>query len=376
MVRQIEVTIPAPMSSVRLDVPAHLAEELDVASRAVARLDAEHGSTLTALAGLLLRTESVASSKIEQISASVDDYARALHGSNANPSAVSMVAATQAMTTLFDAASATRRVQLGEVLVAHQRLMDVDPAERGYAGRVRDVQNWIGGSDYSPRHALFVPPPPEALAECLDDLFAFADRTDVPPLLQATIAHAQFETVHPFTDGNGRIGRALVNAIFRARGMTTHVVVPVASALVARRDAYFAALGAFRRGDLEPLLLAFATGARLAAEESIVTASRLRAVPEQWLAQLGRTRAGSAPVVITERLLEHPIVAAADLEASLGLRTSVVYASLERLVSAGIIRPLTDRRRNQVWGAVDVLDELEDLNRRIQIRAVSQMKTT
>ena len=107
-----------------------------------------------------------------------------------------------------------------------------------------------------PRGALYIPPP-ETVPGYMDDLVTFADRSDMPALLQAAIAHAQFESIHPFTDGNGRIGRALINAILRRRGATTRVVVPLASALVARRENYFDVLGSYRSGDLAPLVGTF-----------------------------------------------------------------------------------------------------------------------
>jgi Fic family protein len=109
------------------------------------------------------------------------------------------------------------------------------------------------------------------------DLIAFANRNDLPVLVQAAIAHAQFESIHPFTDGNGRIGRALINAILRRRGATTHVVVPLASALVAHRDRYFDLLNSYRDGNVRPLMASFADASRIAAVESRTTASRLAA---------------------------------------------------------------------------------------------------
>jgi Fic family protein len=89
----------------------------------------------------------------------------------------------------------------------------------------------------------------ETVAGYLDDLITFANRTDIPVLAQVAIVHAQFESIHPFTDGNGRIGRALINTVLRRRGATGRVVVPLASALVARRDEYFDHLGAHRWAD-------------------------------------------------------------------------------------------------------------------------------
>ena len=362
LVRSIIVTIPSPLAAMDLSIPSSIAGELDAAARAVAILDAGHGSDLSALTGLLLRTESVASSKIEYLDASVDDYARALHGARSNPSAVAMVAASRSMERLMASVTESRQVTLNDLLDAHRSLMADDPMERGHAGRVRAVQNWVGGSDYSPRGALLVPSPPDLLTGLLDDLLAFANRADVPSLLQATVAHAQFETLHPFTDGNGRLGRAFVNAILRARGTTTKVVVPIASALVARRDA-------FREGDLEPILKRFADASLIAAEEASVTAERIRQLPDEWREGLGRTRRGSAPMLLIEHLLTHPVIDATDVEASLGVRTSVAYAAIERLESSGVLRPLTDRKRNQVWGASALMDELSDLDTRIQSRA-------
>jgi hypothetical protein len=104
--------------------------------------------------------------------------------------------------------------------------MHNDPLESAAAGELRTVQNWMGGSGFSPRGALYIPPPAETVPGYMDDVVTFADRSDMPALLQAAIAHAQFESIHPFTDGNGRIGRALINTILRRRGATTRVVVP------------------------------------------------------------------------------------------------------------------------------------------------------
>ena len=371
MLDQIEVTIPARIAHLNLAIPGEIAEALDTAARAVASLDAAHGPALSALSGLLLRTESVASSKIENINASVDDYARALHGSQANASAISVVAASHAMENLIAGVTASRNIDLQDLLAAHGSLMANEPGEERYAGRIRDVQNWVGGSDYSPRGALLVPPPPDLLEDLLADLIVFTNRHDLPTLLQATIAHAQFETLHPFTDGNGRIGRAMINAILRARGMTTTVVVPIASALVARRGAYFAALDAYRSGDLAPIVDLFAFASFAASEESSVTAIRIRELPDQWRTDLGRSRRGSAPRVLMEFLLAHPVLSAADAEDVLGSGTTVAYTAIARLEAAGILRPLTDRKRNQVWGASALLDELADLDQRIQTRARS-----
>lgn len=213
---------------------------------------------------------------------------------------------------------------------AHAKLMAEDLHEARYAGRWRDVQNWIGGSDYSPRGALYVPPPAELVEEKMAVLIRFSNRTDVPVIAQAAVAHAQFESIHPFTDGNGRIGRALAATIIRYRGVARNVVVPIASALVAQRDRYFDPLNTYRRGDGAPIVDAFARSALIAADEAQSTADRLAVMPEQWHQLAGDPRRSSA---------------------------------------AGVIRPLTNRERDQVWGAGSLLDELDDLGIRIATRA-------
>ena len=330
----------------------------------IAALDHSHGAELAALETLLLRTESVASSKIEHIDASVDDYARALHGIKSNPSATSMAASTAALAALIRSVDGGASIEPAMILMAHLALMDDDPYEHAYAGRFRDLQNWIGGSDYSPRNAVYVPPPPETVDDYMADLVVFANRTDLPVLAQAAIVHAQFESIHPFTDGNGRIGRALINTVLRRRGATRRVVVPLASALVARRDDYFDVLGAYREGRVEPIIRSFTAASTIAARESRATADRIAELRPAWERTVGARR-GSAASRLLEGLISAPIFSASEAEEAIGGAASSVYAGIERLHAAGVIRPLTNRTRNQVWGATDLLDELDDLAVRI-----------
>lgn len=227
------------------------------------------------------------------------------------------------------------------------------------------MQNWIGGSDYSARNALYVPPPSDAIASHIDDVLVFANRDDMPVLAQAAVAHAQFESIHPFTYGNGRIGRALIKAILRRRRATTRVVVPFASALVAHRDRYFDVLGSYRSGHLEPLINLFASASHIAATQSRATAQRLAEIPDEWAEMVGRVRAGSAAVKLLALLPTRPVLTAEGASAALGGPVSSVYAAIDRLHVAGVLRPLTHRKRNQIWGASLILDELDDLDSRI-----------
>jgi Fic family protein len=365
MLREVTVWLPPQIADREVWLPSALAAQIEECLREIAALDASHGAHLGALGTMLLRTESVASSKIEQIEADVTDYARALHGVRSNQSAVSMAAATVALEELVDSVYGGGDLTLPSLLRSQGALMHDDPAEATYAGRTRDMQNWIGGSDHSPRNALYVPPPPETVDGHLEDLVAFTNRDDLSAMVQAAIAHAQFESIHPFTDGNGRIGRALVNTVLRRRGVTTTVVVPLASALVARREAYFGVLTDYRQGDPEPIIAAFARASTLAAQESRVTAARMAEFPQAWRDAVGRVRSDSATARLLALLPGMPVLSAEEAEERLGGATSALYRALDRLVDAEVLRPLTDRKRNQVWGVSDMLDELDDLNVRI-----------
>ena len=366
MLREITVSMPPMIADLDVLVDADLSAGIEASMLEITRLDMAYGTDLNALSVLLTRTESVASSKIEAVGAGLDDYARALHGSRANPSASSMVAATRALHRMVTDVTTMGRIELATILRAHHDLMQDDSAESNYAGRLRDVQNWIGGSDHSPRNALFVPPPPDTVQAYIDDLIRFAERDDLSALVQAAIVHAQFESIHPFTDGNGRIGRALINAVLRRRGATSRVVIPLASALVADRRRYFGDLDSYRAGDFRPLITSFASGARSAAAEARVTADRLRNLPEEWRRSIGPTRSGSALTKLIEALPAHPILTAEDAIALTRGSRSSTFTAVDRLHEAGILRPLDSRRRDRVWGAGAVLDELEDLGARIE----------
>lgn len=361
----VTVSLPPHISSMHVTLPSDLARTVEAATLAIRSADHTHGKHLGTLAALLIRAESVASSKIESVEASIDDYARALHGSKANESATSMVAASAAVTTMVESAAPGSTLTCETLLDTHTALMREDPAEASYAGTFRDVQNWIGGSDYSPRGALFVPPPPESVATYMSDLLGFVNQNNHAALVQAAIAHAQFESIHPFTDGNGRVGRALISAVLRRRDVANHTVIPVASALVAQREQYFDALGEYRQGDARPIVRLLAVSADIAARESAVTGERLARLPDQWLEAAGRPRAGSATRKVMDVLLAHPVLTVDDAANATGVSKAAAYRAVSALATCGVLRPLMQRTRNQVWAVSDLLDELADLGTRI-----------
>ncbi|MFB8387792.1 Fic family protein [Microbacterium sp. NPDC055910] len=366
MTRAVDATIPPFIAE--LDYVPQLEEMIasEKALLAVAQADTDAEGHSAALSRFMVRSESAASSKIERINATARDYAKAIAGNKGNSSATSMVAASHSLHELITTVGDARRFELEFLTSAHRALMADDPEEADYAGRFRDMQNWIGGSDHSPRGALHVPPAPERVHALMDDLVAYLNRDDVPALVQAAIGHAQFESIHAFTDGNGRIGRALVSAALRRRGATKNAVVPLASGLLARRDDYFAALGSYRLGDPAPLILLFALSARVAATASRETIARLTAMPGEWRADL-KPRAGSAAGILIDAFYDHPVMSVHEIDAATaGTTISQAYRVIDRLVEAGFLEEITGRKKDRVWAASEVLAELDDLDRRIQ----------
>jgi Fic family protein len=368
-----EITVALPPHIAALEAPLAQPRELLRARYETEELERVAGTMLQPLGGFLIRMESVASSRIEQVEASTTAFARALGGLKENASAVSMVSAGRAIAALVSASGTS--IDLPKILHAHELLMQEDPDERRYAGRPRDVQNWIGGSHFSPRNALYVPPPPELVPGYLTDLLSFANRDDIDPIAQAAIVHAQFESIHPFTDGNGRIGRALIGAVLRKRGVTPNTVLPVASALAADTDHYFGLLTAYRAGDAEAIITDVALCVEVTAREARDTARRFAMYADAWRQAVG-ARAGSATDTLLDMLVGLPVFTAEQLSDHTGLADRAIYRAIDQLQEFQIIAEVTDRKRDRVYAVTDVLDEFDDLDGRIRARITRLRKAT
>ncbi|MGW5456546.1 Fic family protein [Nocardia sp. NPDC003979] len=369
---RITVSVPPRIADLDYVPPSQVVTAGEAAVIAVARLEAGFGQYMAPLADFLLRSESVASSKIEHIDAGWRAFGKAVGGAKASDEAKSQLAAVQALATMVDAAS-SGPVTTSDLLAAHRLLMAPDYYAAREAGRFRDAQNWIGGSDFTPLHALFVPPPPELVGELMDDLLTFTARTDLPIMAQAAIAHAQFESIHPFVDGNGRIGRALISAIFRRRGLTSRVTVPLASVMLANTARYFDQLMAYRAGRVDEFVEYVALAAVHASDAAIESARTLADLPAQWRAS-ARPRAGSSDEALIAGLLDHPILNIDTAQRIAGTTDSATYRALDRLVEAGVLEVLSAAKRGRVWAATDILAELDALSATIGKRTAAGLK--
>jgi Fic family protein len=336
-----------------VSLPPALAALVDDASAEVARFDAELGHGLAPFSAVLLRSESAASSRIENLTASARAIAEAelhpLHSGNASL----IVANTQAMQAAIALAG---QIDPRAIIEMHDALLVQDGAEE--PGRFRDQQLWIGGSDFGPHGAMFIPPHHRLVPDAIDDLVAFIERDDIPVLAHAAIAHAQFETIHPFLDGNGRTGRALLQAHLRNKRLTRNVTVPVSAGLLVDTDDYFAALMDFRQGDIIPIATQVAHASFAAVANGRQLVDELRVIRSGWQARI-KARRDAASWKIADVLVRHPVVNAKLIARELGMAEANTYRSLRPLIDAQILVQFADRKRNQMWRTPEVLEALD-----------------
>ena len=359
--------VPDPIAVLDPPSTTDLVAAVEAASAACTTLDASPGiDDLEAVARVLLRAESVASSRIEglRLSHRRIEEARFLPG-GARGTALSIVRNIDAMARAIQiGAEVEGAFTLDDLLSIHRTLMDTDEDIR-IAGMVRTEQNWIGGGN-TPRRADFIPPPPEYVPDLLEDLLAFCNRTDLSVVAQAAIAHAQFETIHPFADGNGRAGRCLIHLLLRRRGLSRRVVPPVSVVLAANASAYVAGLTAFRAEGIAIWCRVFADALTTAAREAIVLGDDLRRLRETWHERAGRPRKGSTTRRLIEGLAGHPIVSVESSAAALGVSDEAARLALPRLAEAGVLRQITIGKRNRAWTALEIFELLDEFDAQVR----------
>jgi Fic family protein len=357
--------IPTKVADLSLNFPGALVGVIAEAEQAIRALNARTTPALAPLARLLLRTESIASSKVEGMQVDVRSLARAEAradvGARVSSPALEVLANIDAMALAVEDASADEQLTIGRILDVHRVLL-TGSANAEVAGRVRTEQNWIGGNDYNPCGAAFVPPPPEEVAPLLVDLQEFCNEETLPPLAHAALAHAQFETIHPFVDGNGRTGRALVQVILRRRGLAPSYVPPISVIWASNKERYIQGLTAYREGELLVWLERFSVAAAQAAGAAERYLSAARALQGQWREQLAVSshapRADSAAWVLIDLLPAHLVITLPVAVAVSGRVKSAVNVGINQLAEAGVLIPLSSNMRNRAWEANGLLDLL------------------
>jgi Fic family protein len=257
-----------------------------------------------------------------------------------------------------------RRITGDDVRAIHRTLMASEPA-RVMPGEYRREQNWIGGRLDSPLDARFIPPPEDAVEGLMMDLVSFVNREDLPGVAQAAIAHAQFETIHPFLDGNGRVGRCLIHVILRRRGIAPRFVPPVSVVLAARANAYVAGLVGYREGRISDWCASFAGACERAASLSAELADAIARLERQWFERVGRPRRDSAAARIIAALPAQPITSAATIRATIVASHQRALVGLKALADAGVIRQISEGGYDRQYAADELFALVEAYEDRI-----------
>ncbi len=244
----------------------------------------------------------------------------------------------------------------------HAKLLRSGRGSDKRPGEFRRSQNWIGGS--RPGNAMYVPPPHSAVEDCMEDLeqFVHADDDGLPPVVRAGVAHAQFETIHPFLDGNGRIGRLMIALILRWAGVLDAPVLYLSLYLKRERAKYYDLLGQLRvNGDWETWLEFFVEGVRETAEDGVATARRLlRAFDADRERVLAAEARPDSALRVHEVFRRRPMNAISDVARELELTFPTVSTAVDKLVDLGILEEVTGRRRGRVFGYAEYIDILSE----------------
>jgi Fic family protein len=360
---EVRAFVPAPLPPVpALELIGGVRNSLDQGLLALGRLDGAANTLPDAhlLLYTYVRKEAVLSSQIEGTQSTLNDLlahelgeAPGVPIGDVTDVSLYVEAMTHGLQRLRSGFPMSNRLlrEMHEILLANGRGAQKTP------GEFRESQNWIGGT--RPGNAAFVPPPPQEVHHCMGDLEKFL-HSDTPALVKAALAHLQFETIHPFLDGNGRIGRLLITLLFCHEGVLREPLLYSSLYFKQNRQRYYDELNAAREsGDLERWLDFFATAIRVSAEQATTTGLRISAVfreDRNRLREMGR----QAPtmLLVQEALQAKPLATIATLTQSTGLTTPTVTQALNELQNLKIVRETTGRARGRIFAYVRYLDAL------------------
>ncbi|MGD0455453.1 MAG: Fic family protein [Solirubrobacteraceae bacterium] len=363
-----EVFIPDPIAEREFTLDSGAVAAIAEATKALGRLNDTRPqlASLAALARNLLRSESAASSRIEGVKISHRRLARAAYaraGSRRGDNrAAEVLGNVEAMERAIELGASTEPFTVTDIQDIHRTLLRFTD-DRDIAGVIRTKQSWIGGNDYHPVGAPYVPPPHEQVAELLDDLCRFIARTDVAAVAQAAIAHAQFENIHPFVDGNGRTGRALIYTVLRRRGEVSNYIPPISLVLAGQPKNYVGGLGAYSQGKVGSWCERFAHATARAAREAERLAEAIEGLQATWLERLGQPRRDAAVREIVGALPAQPVIDVVAAQRLTGKSHVAVGNAISQLEEAGVLQKLNERKWGRVWECGELLTLVETFER-------------
>ena len=358
-----EAAAPASIAELPVEIPAQLTRRISEVEVSLARFDQAQATRKWPLPALLLRSESSSSSQIERLTSSARNVALAELSDKAPANALLIAGNVAAMR---EALGQSGEIGIDSICAIHDVLMRGTHEATG----LREEQVWIGGTPYSPHGATFVPPHADRIRPCLKDLEAFGAREDVQPVAKAAIFHAQFETIHPFTDGNGRTGRTLLHRMLASDEVLLHTMLPVSAGLLHDVERYMGALDAYHNGSIEPIIECLADALELA----VVIGSRIASDVDEVLAEWASTntdRMGSASHRLPALLVEQPVVNVAYIAEHLGITDRAARNLVEAACERSILAKMGNAKRGAFYQAPDLIAVLEEASSLEGIRRIA-----
>lgn len=375
--------VPTLLSQLPLNLSMDVSADVSRAEQAIIKLNntahALHSSE--GIARLLLRTEAVSSSFIEGLIIGTRRLLRAelnyaqQDTTKFDEAAAEIIGNVHAMEHAIDAAVSEKEITAQTFLDIHKKLCEKTRIEP-MGGVVREGQNWVGGSSYNPLDADYVPPAPEHVIPLLEDLAAFCNNVLVSPVVQAALVHAQFESIHPFVDGNGRTGRALIHLILRKRELAPILVSPISLVIATHSESYVQGLSEFRYDEASQSeseaqegindWVSFFAGACIDACEAAFdfeqSATKLQ---DAWRKKLGKVRKNSALDLLLDELVGMPVFTVKTASDTIGRSITAVTPAIERCVDTGIVKLVNERRRNRVFEVPVAISEFNLFERKL-----------
>lgn len=340
-----------------------LTRALSEADRAIGRLagEGQHLPNPHLLLRPFVRREAVHSSHIEGTQATLGELLAAEAGAIVEHSPDDLREVGNYVVALEEGIRELERIPLSLRLVRdmHARLMRGVRGEYATPGEFRRSQNWIGPAGCTLQNASYVPPPPESLMDHLGTWEKFLHDRSLPPLLQVGLIHYQFEAIHPFLDGNGRVGRLMITLFLQERGLLPAPLLYLSAFFDATRSEYYERLSAVtQKADWQGWLHYFLNGVARQSEDALGRCEQINELLSRWREAVAGTKADT-PRKIVEHIASNPFITGRGIQRELHIGYNTGMRAVERLIDAGILRQVGTGQRDRVFCAKELLDILE-----------------
>lgn len=342
------------LSSIDIKLDKNTNSLLQEVIEELVKLDLTMKNESFALPTLLLRSEALSSSQIENYNSSNKSVAMAqLNGSNKTQA--NIISAN--LNAIIYALSNQETIDLSLIKSIHYELMK--ESEEGNPGEIRVVPNWIGKSSLSPHNADYVPPHPECLGNDLKNLIDFINRYDLHPFVKGAFAHAYFESIHPFEDGNGRVGRILFQVILKQTGFLNDFNIPLSTELVKDNEGYINSLIDFRDGNYISIINLFCQKALSITSKVYKLINDIDDVKNKWINQI-KARQDAYVWKMIDELISQPVIDVTYFKKKFNWNDQAIRNNIDILLKNNVLKKTNDFKRNVIYECKEILTILDN----------------